>query len=386
MTRVDPEVTMPAPTEEPVRGMAVATYSGGVALLLGIVAIAIGAVFVLRWLLIRRTRWAWAAKLAERCARSGYLVAGTVAAGFSLAELPALGSSGGRLGDQLFGSFQNVVKHALLLVLIASIAWLFVQTLRVFAEALLGQFESQHGAFSTRVKRARTQVMLAQRIVVALTVVIAVSAMLFTWEQVRVLGAGLLASAGVAGLIIGLAAQRAIGNVLAGLQLAFSDMLHVDDVVVVEGEWGEVEELTLSYVVVRIWDGRRLMLPVSYFTETPFENWTKTDRSILGTVFLRLDWSVPVRELRERLHEILREHPLWDGKDWGLVVTDIADSGLVEVRATMSAEDGGASWTLNCDVREGLVSFVRERYPESLPRMRAEVLRPAAPPEDRAGS
>jgi small-conductance mechanosensitive channel len=366
---------MQVSTEEPVRGVTVATYSGGLAMLVGVVVVAIGLVFVVRRLLVRRTRWAWAGNLAMRCTRPGYLVTGTVAASVGLSELPALGTDL-RLGEQLFGSFENVIEHALLLVLIASIAWLFVQVLQVFAEALLTQFESQHGAYSTRVKRARTQVMLAQRIVVALTILIAISAMLFTWERVRVLGAGLLASAGVAGLIIGLAAQRAIGNVLAGLQLAFSDMLHVDDVVVVEGEWGEVEELTLSYVVVRIWDGRRLMLPVSYFTETPFENWTKTDRSIIGTVFLRLDWSVPVAELRARLHEILREHPLWDGKDWGLVVTDVEQSGIVKVRATMSAADGSDSWTLNCDVREGLVTFVRERYPESLPRMRAEIHQP----------
>lgn len=348
---------------------------GGGTIALAIVAGAIFVVFGLRWILATRVPHTWAKGLARRCGRPAYLVAATTAAKISLSQLPALGTDGERvsLGAQVLGGHEGWVQHALLLVLIASSTWLAIGAVLVATNGLLRQVEQEHGRDSVRVKRARTQVMLVQRVVIATGAVVAVGAMLFTWQQVRVLGAGLLASASVAGIIIGIAAQRAIGNLFSGLQLAFSDMLHVDDVVVVEGEWGEIEELTLSYVVVRVWDGRRLVLPVSYFTETPFQNWTKEDNTIVGTVYLRLDWSVPVAGLREYLGEIVREHPHWDGRDWSLVVTDVLYNGLIEVRASMSAANGYASWYLNCDVRERLVAYVRENHPDSLPRVRSEI-------------
>lgn len=340
----------------------------------GVMLLAAGVIFVVHWIFTHRLRGTPLADLARRCAAPAYLTAEATIIKVGMANLVTTVDDGrGSLGTRLFGEAERAVQHFLLLVLIGSVAWLVVQLVRVLTAMLLNGFNKEHGADSARVKRVRTQVMLVERVVTAGAVVIAVGAMLFTWQQVRVLGAGVLASAGIIGIIVGIAAQRAMGNLFAGLQLAFSDMLRVDDVVVVEGEWGQIEELTLSYVVVRIWDDRRLVLPVSYFTEHPFENWTKKDRSIIGSVYLRVDWSVPVAELREQLGEFLDRNHLWDRKDWALVVTDVATNGLVEIRATMGAANGFASWTLNCEVREWLVAYVREHYPAALPRMRAEI-------------
>src|SRR5690606_4687985 len=165
---------------------------------------------------------------------------------------------------------------------------------------------------------------------------------------VRALGAGLLASAGIAGVVVGVAAQPTLGNMLAGLQLVFSDAIRLDDVVVVRGEWGRIEELTLTYVVVRSWDERRLVLPVSYFTQNPFENWTRHSSRVIGHVMLYVDWGVPVEELRTALYGFLREHPLWDQKDWTLQVTDVTPDGLVQLRALMSAADSASAWDLKC--------------------------------------
>lgn len=342
---------------------------------IGIIAGAALVPFVLRWLLVRHVDKPWAQGLIQRCTLPCALVAATVAAKISLAGFPGTGPRGERstLGAQLLGGHEAWVQHGLLLVLIGAVAWLTAAAVPVATGALLHEIEANHGPDSTRARRTQTQIMLVQRVVTAAAVVVAIGAMLFTWQEVRAVGAGLLASAGVAGIIIGIAAQPAIGNLFAGFQLAFGDMLHMDDVVVVEGKWGQVEELTLSYVVIRIWDGKRLVLPVSYFTQTPFENWTKRDSTVIGTVYLRVDWSVRVDGLREALHEMLRENPLWDGAEWGLVVTDVLTNGMIELRATMSATDGFASWTLNCEVRERLVAHVREHHPESLPRMRAEI-------------
>src|SRR5690606_39270456 len=215
----------------------------------------------------------------------------------------------------------------------------------------------------------------------------AVGAGLSTFETVRGLGTSVLASAGLVGVIGGLAAQSMLSNLFAGLQLAFGDRLRIDDVVVVEGEWGRVEELTLGYVVVRIWDERRMILPTSYFTTTPFVNWTRSGSQIHGTVELDVDWDVPVAEMREEFQRYVSQHPLWDGRSASLQVTE-ATGGRVRVRAVVSAADAGKVWDLRCDVREHLVEWVRSRRPQALPRTRTEltvVTEPAgkAPPAPR---
>lgn len=316
-------------------------------------------------------KWAFPRHLVEHCTWSAFTVA--VVAAFNLAFAPGM-----------FGASADAkavaatVNRVLGLATIAAVTWLIVQATYALTDVVLDRLVLVEGERNRRARRIMTQIGLVRRIAAAVIVVIAIGAMLFSFPQVRALGAGILASAGIAGAIVGIAAQPTIGNALAGLQLAFSDALRLDDVVVVENEWGRIEELTLTYVVVRLWDERRLVLPVSYFTQNPFENWTRHGSRVLAVVFLRVDWSVPVPKLREALYEFLQGNPLWDQKDWTLQVTDVLPNGLVELRALMSAADSPSSWDLKCDVREFLVNHVRDNYPESLPHFRVET------PESRA--
>jgi small-conductance mechanosensitive channel len=209
-------------------------------------------------------------------------------------------------------------------------------------------------------------------VTVAVISVLAIGAALMVVPGVRALGASLLASAGLAGLVAALAAQSLLGNMFAGLNLAFGDALRLDDVVIVEGEWGRVEEMTLSYVVIRIWDDRRLILPTSYFTTTPFQNWTHTSASLLGTVELDVDWTVPVEELRGEAKRVVSDSPLWDRRVYNLQITD-AIGGNVRARVMVSAVDSPTLWDLRCQVRERLVVWLQQRHPGSLPRARAEI-------------
>jgi small-conductance mechanosensitive channel len=186
------------------------------------------------------------------------------------------------------------------------------------------------------------------------------------------LGTAILASAGIVGLVIGFATQKTVSTVLAGLQIAITQPIRVDDVVIVESEWGRIEEITLTYVVVRLWDLRRLVVPIPYFIEKPFQNWTRVSADLLGTVFIYADYTLPVQRIREELHSILRASDLWDGRVWGLQVTGKTERA-VELRALMSAPDASSAWDLRCKVREELLEFIQKNYPESLPRLRAEL-------------
>jgi small-conductance mechanosensitive channel len=197
-----------------------------------------------------------------------------------------------------------------------------------------------------------------------------------TFEKVRQLGATLLASAGIVGIIVGIAAQKSIATLFAGIQLAITQPMRIDDVVIVENEWGRIEEITLTYVVVRIWDLRRLIVPITYFLEKPFQNWTRISADILGTVFLYVDYTVPVEAVRTELRRILESSPLWDGQVCVLQVTN-ATERTVELRALMSAADSSSGWGLRCEVREKLIEFIRQNYPEGLPKVRAELREPA---------
>jgi len=186
---------------------------------------------------------------------------------------------------------------------------------------------------------------------------------------VRHLGTSLLASAGLLGLVAGIAARPVLSNLLAGVQIALAQPMRLEDVVVVEGEWGWIEEIYMTYVVVRIWDLRRLVVPLSYFIERPFQNWTRRTTNILATVFIYADYTVPVEELRQELHRLLLASGMWDGKVWGLQVTDATEQ-TVQLRALMSARDSGNAWDLRCHVREELIALLQGRYPRSLPRAR----------------
>ena len=192
------------------------------------------------------------------------------------------------------------------------------------------------------------------------------------FDNLRIIGSSILVSAGILGIILGFAAQKPISNLIAGFQIAFTQPITIDDVVVVEGEWGRIEEITLTYVVVKIWDMRRLILPISYFVEKPFQNWTKTSADILGTVFLYVDYGVPIEKLRDKLSKILKKTDLWDGKTSIIQVTATTEK-CVELRVLVSARNSPDAWNLRCIVREKLVEYIRKNYPESLPVTRAEI-------------
>lgn len=272
-------------------------------------------------------------------------------------------------------TWREVLLHGLALAVVAVFAWLVAALVLAAEDVALARFRTDE-TDNRQARRVKTQVVMLRRITVAVIILLAVAVMLMTFPAVRAVGASLLASAGLAGVIAGLAAQSLLGNVFAGLQLAFSDALRLDDVVVVEGEWGRIEEITLSYVVVRIWDDRRMILPTSYFTTKPFQNWTRNRSEVTGTVVFDVDWSVPVQAMREELQRVVQASELWDGRVCGLQVID-ATGGTVRVRATVSAADASKLWDLRCLVREQLVAWIREREPIALPRMRAEVGDPA---------
>ena len=217
-----------------------------------------------------------------------------------------------------------------------------------------------------------TQFQYIKKVMTVIMIVAVISLILLQFEKVRELGTGILASAGVAGLIIGLAAQRSIANLLAGFQLAFTQPIRIDDVVIVEGEWGRIEEITLTYVVVRIWDERRLVVPLNYFNEKPFQNWTRTSAQLLGYIYLYTDYRLPVDKLRAHYFEVVEEHPKWDGRVKNIQVTN-SDRHTMELRVLMSARNASDAWDLRCDIREKLVTFIQENYPECLPRTRVEM-------------
>lgn len=269
------------------------------------------------------------------------------------------------------GTWRAALLHALLIVIIVGAGWLVASMLMAVADTVQSRFRIDVPD-NQEARRAYTQMIILRRLGVAAVTVLAIGVALTTFDAVRAFGATLIASAGLAGVIAGLAAQTTLGNVFAGLQLAFGDALRIDDVVVVEGEWGRIEEITLSYVVVSIWDQRRMILPSSYFTTTPFTSWTRREAQILGTVDLDVDWSVPVPQLRAELERLVREHPLWDARAVALQVTKVSGP-LVTVRALVSAADGPRVWDLRCAVREHLVEWVRTHHPHALPRMRAEI-------------
>ncbi|GAA5066459.1 small-conductance mechanosensitive channel [Thermocatellispora tengchongensis] len=337
--------------------------------MVGAVLVAVALVEVVRRLLRSRLigeRWVLSGPLVRRCTWPGFSTAAVTTANMVYVPDPPGG----------------IVDTSINLLMIACVSWLIIQAAYAITDVVLDRLGTVEGDSNRRARRTRTQIALVRRVAAAVIIVVAMGAMLFTFPAVRALGAGLLASAGIAGVIVGVAAQSTLGNMVAGLQLAFSDAIRLDDVVVVKGEWGRIEELTLTYVVLRLWDERRLVLPVSYFTQNPFENWTRHGSRVIGHVFLRVDWSVPVEELRSELYAFLRAHPLWDQKDWTLQVTDLLPNGLVELRALMSAADSASAWDLKCDAREFLVGYIREKYPETLPRFRVEAVgeRPGADP------
>jgi small-conductance mechanosensitive channel len=270
----------------------------------------------------------------------------------------------------LFGA----LRHALGLGLIAGVAWLVLSISRIVDDALGLRFRMDVSD-NLAARRIHTQATVLRRSITVLVVILTLGVMLMTFPQVRELGASVLASAGLAGIVVGFAARPVLQNVIAGIQIAIAQPIRLDDVVIVEGEWGRIEEFTATYVVVRIWDQRRLVVPLNYFIENTFQNWTRVDAEILGTVFLYVDYTVPVDELRQELHRLLQQNDRWDGRAWGLVVTD-ATERAVELRALMSAPDAGTAWDLRCEIREQLITWLQRNHPGALPRLRADLQAP----------
>jgi len=268
-------------------------------------------------------------------------------------------------------NFRKIIIHLLGLFLIALLSWLVIRLTCVLEDFVVFRFDVSEKD-NLRARKVHTQLRVMKRIVIVVVTIIAVSAMLMTFEKIRQLGTTIIASAGLAGLIIGLAAQRTIGTFIAGIQIALTQPIRVDDVVIVENEWGRIEEITLTYVVVKVWDLRRLIVPITYFIEKPFQNWTRTSSDILGTVYIYVDYTVPVDAIRDQLQHLLEKSQHWDRKVCVLQVTNTSEKAI-ELRALMSASDASSAWTLRCEIREGLLAFIKKNYPQALPKSRIEL-------------
>lgn len=264
------------------------------------------------------------------------------------------------------------LAQALSIAVIVTIAWVITAGLTT-AEYLIARRHDMTARDNLQARRVNTQVRILRRSLSVIVFVIALGAVLMTFPRVQQFGTSILASAGLAGLIVGLAARPTVENLITGFQLAFTEPFRLDDVVIIAGEWGRIEEINATYVVVRIWDERRLVVPFSKFLQEPFQNWTRTNAQILGTVFVHADYRVPVEAVRAELQRIVEGCELWDRRVCVLQVTD-ATPQTVQLRALVSAADAGKSFDLRCYVRERLLQFLQREHPDSLPRVRAELI------------
>ncbi len=262
------------------------------------------------------------------------------------------------------------IRHILLLGFIAVVGWISKMTLHIWMTVYLRRFKLD--AEDNLLARTHvTQSRIGERIAAFMIVAITIAAGLMTFPAVQQYGVSLLASAGVAGIVLGLALQPVLKNVFAGIQLAITQPIRIDDALIVEGEWGNVEEITSTYVVVKLWDWRRLILPLSYFIENPFQNWTRESSALIGTVMIYLDYSVPVSVIRSKVEEIAAASKLWDKRVVAVQVTDFREN-VMEIRILVSASNAPKTFDLRCEMREKIIDFVQREYPASLPRVRAE--------------
>ncbi len=268
------------------------------------------------------------------------------------------------------------VRHTLLIFFIVLVAWMAKIVKHIWMTVYLRRFKLD-AEDNLLARKHVTQTRIMERIADLLIVVVAISACMMTFDAVRQYGVSLLASAGVAGIVIGLALQPVLKNLFAGIQLAITQPIRIDDALLVEGEWGKVEEITSTYVVVQLWDWRRLILPLSYFIENPFQNWTRESSALIGTVMIYLDYSVPLEVIRRKVEEIAKGSPLWDRRVVNIAVTDFREA-VMEIRILVSASNSGRTFDLRCEVREKLIDFIQREYPAALPRMRAVMNEPTA--------
>lgn len=266
--------------------------------------------------------------------------------------------------------FIGNVRHFNGLLLIAATTWLAVKAISGFADGVLAQ-HPYDVEDNLQARRVLTQTRVLARTAMTMVLVAGGAMMLMTFPGARQVGASLLASAGVIGIVAGLAAKPVFSNMIAGLQIALAQPIRIDDVLVVEGEWGRVEEITGTFVVLKIWDDRRLILPLTYFIEKPFQNWTRHSSQLLGAVFVYADYGMPMAPLREEVERIVKAAPEWDRRFFNLQVTD-ATERTMQLRVLCTAATSGLAFDLRCKVREGLIDFMQREYPQFLPRMRIE--------------
>lgn len=339
----------------------------GIAVLIGVAAAAVTAVIasIVFAVVARRRRWAG---VLSRRSRAPFRML--------LLVVALWGAVQAAFPDD---TWRGILAQVLTILIIAASAWLLASLVVVATDVALGRYRID--VPDNRVaRRIRTQMLIVRRLAIAIITIIGIGAVLLTFESVRAVGASVLASAGIASVVAGLAAQSVLANVFAGLQIVFSDALRVDDVVVADGEWGRVGEITLSYVVLDLWDDRRLVLPCTYFTTTPFENWTRRGSELLGAVEMDLDWNVSPERMREHLQEVLAQTDLWDGRTSVLQVTD-AVAGYVRVRILVTAKDAPTLFDLRCLVRESMVSWIQRTMPQALPVQRVTMTDAAAEPK-----
>ncbi len=262
-------------------------------------------------------------------------------------------------------NFFITLKNALI---IGCISWISIEVVGILKTRLLKKYDITNED-NLKSRKLITQINLLEKVIVFIIIITSVGLILFSIESIKEIGIGIFASAGVVGVIIGLSAQKIMGALLAGIQIAITQPFRVDDAVVVENEWGWIEEINLTYVVVRIWDKRRLVLPSTYFLEKPFQNWTRTTADIIGTVFIYTDYTVPIEPLREELTQLLNNCDLWDKNVNVLQVTDSTPKAM-EIRILVSAKNSPTAWDLRVFIREKMIEFIQKNYPESLPRTR----------------
>ncbi len=269
------------------------------------------------------------------------------------------------------GGLSVPLGRALQVAFIMLLGWIAHVAVNLAASVYLRRFQTDVDD-NLLARKHVTQTRILKRAVGILIVIVTLSAALMTFEAVRQYGVSLFASAGIAGLVVGFAARPLLSNLIAGVQMAITQPIRLDDVVIVEGQWGRIEEITSTYVVVNIWDLRRLVVPLTYFIEKPFENWTRRSAQIIGSVFLYVDYTVPLARLRAKAEEIARTSPHWDGQVVSVQVTDCKES-TVELRVLASAAHSSAAWDLRCEIREKLIDFLQREYPDALPRIRARI-------------
>ncbi len=269
-------------------------------------------------------------------------------------------------------AYTPVIDKTWQIVLILTLTYFMIRMVNFLKLIILEKFDTSVKN-NLQQRKVVTQVDFAERLIAAFLVVIGFCMILLSFEGARKIGTSLIASAGLAGIVVGFAAQKTLSNLIAGFQIAFTQPFRIDDVVIVEGEWGWIEEITLTYVVVRVWDKRRLVVPINYLLEKPFQNWTRTDSEILGYVYIYADYSVPLDKLRKEFHRLLEKTDLWNGKVANVQVTNSTEK-TQEIRFLVSTDDSGRAWDLRCYLREHLIRFMQENFPESLPKYRIDAL------------